>query len=270
MVSIIIINYNTFDLTCKCIQSIYNYTHDVLFEIILVDNNSTECNPDLFLKKFPLIKLIKSNENLGFSKGNNLGIKYAKGDVILLLNSDTELKENSIKKTYCDLIKKPNIGATTCRLVFQNGEVQSVCQRFPSIFYLLIELFRLHKFLSKQKAGKLLLGSFFDYKESIFVDWVWGTFFMFRASILDLMPNKKLDDKFFMYNEDMQWCWDIKKLGYKIYFNPKTEVIHYMGASLGDKQKFMNENYKLFLKHNYNLVHRILIKLLTKLVIFFS
>ncbi|MFN3315581.1 MAG: glycosyltransferase, partial [Raineya sp.] len=84
MLSIIIINYNTFSLTCKCIESILQYTQGVSYEIILVDNASTECDADKFLEFFPQITLIKSPENVGFARGNNLGLQYAKGEYILL------------------------------------------------------------------------------------------------------------------------------------------------------------------------------------------
>ena len=93
--SVIIINYNTFALTNKCIETIYQFTKGVEFEIILVDNASAECDADLFKKNFPDITLIKSTTNLGFSGGNNLGIQQASGEYILLLNSDIELTVKS-------------------------------------------------------------------------------------------------------------------------------------------------------------------------------
>ena len=95
-VSIIIINYNTFSLTCKCIESLYKYNNGFSYEIILVDNASSECDAKIFSEKFPNINLVISEKNLGFAGGNNLGIKHATGNFILLLNSDTELIENSI------------------------------------------------------------------------------------------------------------------------------------------------------------------------------
>src|SRR5690349_21603761 len=95
-VSIVIINYNTFELTCKCIASIIEKTRQVSYEIILVDNASVECKADLFLEKYPQIVLIKNSHNQGFAGGNNTGILAARGQVILLLNSDTELVNNAV------------------------------------------------------------------------------------------------------------------------------------------------------------------------------
>src|SRR4051812_12404319 len=98
-VSIIIVNYNTFELTSDCIRSVIAFTIGLEYEIILVDNASTECAPEEFLKEFPAVQLVKSETNGGFAYGNNLGIQHASGTRILLLNSDTALTEDSISKS---------------------------------------------------------------------------------------------------------------------------------------------------------------------------
>src|SRR5690348_14253877 len=123
-VSVIIINYNTFEYTCNCIQSLIDKTMGVDYEIILVDNASSECNPDLFKEKFPQIILIKNSENSGFAAGNNLGIKHAKGEFILLLNSDTVFIENSILFIYEKCKPINNLGAATIQLIFPDGTIQ--------------------------------------------------------------------------------------------------------------------------------------------------
>ena len=251
-VSIVIINYNTSALTIKCIESLYQYNNGFEYEIILVDNASVECDANLFKEKFPDIKLIKSKENLGFAGGNNLGIEHTIGEYILLLNSDTELIENSIKTSLDFYKSQNNIGALSCKLIFPDGKYQSVAQRFPSIKYKLIELFRVQKFMSKENAGKLLLGAFFDHNVTVEVDWVWGAFFMFKKSLLNKLPNNKLNDEYFMYWEDVQWCYDFVQLGYKNYYLATTKVIHKMGGSSGKKNELMDKNGKLFMQKNFN------------------
>ena len=265
-VSIIIVNYNTFKMTCDCINSIYKNTKSLSFEIILVDNDSKECDGDLFLKSFPEIILVKSNSNVGFAKGNNLGIQKATGKYILLLNSDTVLKDNAIKISIDYLENHPKAGIMSVGLVFPDGAHQSVCQRFPSIRYQLFELLRLHKLVSKKVAGRILLGSFFKYDENIKSDWVWGTYFMFRKEILELLPNKKLNDDFFMYCEDMQWCWDFRTLGYEIHYCSETQVLHYSGGSSGNRHEMMKQNNRLFLENNYSPIHRMFINFLNRLL----
>ncbi len=225
--SIIIINYNTLELTSKCIESVFRFTKNLDFEIILVDNASIECNADIFLEKFPQITLIKSSENVGFSKGNNLGLAIAKGEYILLLNSDTELVEDSISICLEKIKNNPQIGVISPKLIYPNGKIQHIAGRFPSVRYELIELFRLNKILGQ----KTLMGFYFDHKTETFTDWVWGAFFLTKRNIIDQMPNKKLPDDFFMYFEDVQWCYLIKNLGYKILYFPHTQVIHYVGSS---------------------------------------
>lgn len=250
-VSVIIINFNTFHLTTNCIASVKHFTSGITYEIIVVDNASTETNPSLLLYEFPFIKLIKSPVNVGFAKGNNLGIKEAAGKYILLLNSDTVLSDNTLFKLFEYLENNPKVGVISPRLIYPDGRHQSVAQRFPSIKYSLIEFFRLQKFLPGRRAGRLLLGAFFNHLETVKADWVWGACFMFPKSILDQLPDNKLDETYFMYFEDMQWCMDISKLGYEIHFFAGAEVIHLMGGSSGNKNSMMRENGNLFLKKNY-------------------
>jgi GT2 family glycosyltransferase len=266
-VSVIIVNYNTFTLTSQCIESIILQTESVSFEIILVDNASTEVDPDRFTDLFEgRITLIKSNENVGFAKGNNVGIKYAKGKYILLLNSDTVLRNNAILLCKQSLDALPKVAAIGARLEYPDGAVQHNCQRFPSIKYKLIELLRIQKFIASKDGGKLLLGSFFNHREFIYPDWIWGTFFMFPKSILKEMKDQKLPDDFFMYGEDLEWCMEFNKLGYHIAFNPAAVVVHYMGKSGGAKSALMKSNMNLFMMKYYNSFERKAIAWLDRLL----
>lgn len=263
-VSVIIVNFSTYKITVNCINSVRRYTHNISYEIILVDNKSGESEPEPFEILFPSVKVIRLMENVGYAKGVNVGIKAATGAYLLLLNSDTILKENSIKITHDYLLKHPEAGAVSACLVFPEGTLQSVAQRFPSIRYQIVELFRLQKFLPQHIGGKLLLGSFFNHQSNAKVDWVWGTYFMFPRNILLQLKGNKLDDNFFMYMEDMQWCKDIKSIGYEIHFCAETEVIHLMGGSSGPKQILIKENYEIFLGRHYSPVHVFLINQLNK------
>ncbi|XZF13823.1 glycosyltransferase family 2 protein [Chitinophagaceae bacterium MMS25-I14] len=262
-VSVVIINYNTLDLTEQCIRSVIKYTSGITYEIILVDNASTKEQPDRLAAVFPELKLVKSEKNLGFSGGNNLGILYASGKYILLLNSDTYLTENSLFTTFRYMEEHPQTGVLSARLIFPDGRHQAAAQRFPSVKYQLAELLRLQKLMSKKAAGRFLLGAFFDHNETVRADWVWGTYFMFRKELLNRLPDNKLDDTYFMYNEDVQWCMDIRKLGYEIHFFAGTSVVHLMGGSSGMKNDLMVQNGELFLKKNYSPLQIRLMKLLS-------
>lgn len=253
-VSIIIINYNTFEMTSDCIQSVMDKTQKVSYEIILVDNASDECSPTLFLEKFPDIELIVSDKNLGFSKGNNLGITKSKGEVILLLNSDTELQNDAISLTYNRMMNEDSIGLITSKLIYPSGVIQKQCRRFETISRLLIEQMRIHKLWSKEKRAYRLLNGYFDHESEIEVDRIWGAFFMFRKEILNSLPGNKLADTFFMYGEDNEWCYQIKTLtNYKIWYYPNAVVIHKMGGSnFGEaKNKVIMENKRIYMSKYY-------------------
>src|SRR5215203_1392638 len=249
-VSIVIVHYNTPELTRNCIESIFKHTSGLNFEVIVVDNASTTHDASELKSSFPGIILIKSEKNLGFAGGNNKGIGVASGKYLLLLNSDTLLIENTVLSAFQYLEAHSRAGAVSVKLIFPDGRQQSVAQRFPSLKYLLIELFRVQKLMPREMAGRILLGSFFDHNCNAKVDWIWGAFFMFRKELLQKMPGNILDDRYFMYAEDMQWCWDIKKMGYEIHFFAGSTVIHYMEGSSGPKNKLMKANGEDFLKRN--------------------
>ena len=183
MVSIIVVNFNTFSITKKCIYSIISNT-TVEHEIILVDNASTECDCDDFKKEFPKIKLIKSAYNCGFAKANNLGISKAEGDYILLLNSDTVLLNNAIDLSYQRLISDETIGVLACQTTGADGNYQHVIADYNTISGFLAWSFKLHKIFKTLKPRT------FDPKEEHEGDWVSGAFFFFPRKVLNSFPDK--------------------------------------------------------------------------------
>ena len=273
ILSIIILNYNTFEMTCNCIHSVLEKTKGWSIEIILVDNASTERNADDFLVRFPEIKLIKSEQNLGFSKGNNLGISRAKGTVLLLLNSDTILLNDAVSICAEELMKREEIGIITCKLRFPNSDIQHQCRRFERISLLLVELLRIHKLWSKSKRAKVLLNGYFDHETEIIADRIWGTFFMFKREILNEFPENKLADRFFMYGEDNEWCYQLAKFTSKnILYFPKAEVEHLMGGSKygseisKEKMETIQRNRKIYMNQYYGKLKTVVLDFLKKAV----
>ncbi len=260
--SIIIINYNTFDLTSKCLHSVYDNLAGIEFEVILVDNASTESDPAVFKANYPQITLVQNKENVGFAKGNNIGIQNAQGEYILLLNSDAFLKDDSTLIGIDFLKENKDVGVVTGKLIYPDGKLQHNCQSFPRFSKSLIEKTRLHKLFSQSKKSSYLQGFYFDYTQKGKPDWVWGAYFMFRKEILKKLPTHKLNDDFFMYGEDMLWCYEFRKLGYEIVYLPQIKIIHLLGGSSGKAQEWTHENHQLFLKKNYSFVHRFLLNLL--------
>ncbi len=251
--SIIIINYNTFQLTCNCIQSIIDFTKEIDYEIILVDNASTECDAELFKEKFPSIKLIINPENNGFAKGNNLGIEQAKGEFILLLNSDTYLVEDAISKTYNYHKSQKLKGAIGCKMIFPNGKIQHTARKFRSISWELLDLFRIVLYiLPYRMRAELMLGKYFKSDFNTNCDWLNGAFFMFPKSILLQLPYQKLDDRFFMYGEDHLWCWQFEQLGYSSHFFDEAIIVHINNGSTSKENQLGLR--KLMLQHELEIM----------------
>ena len=230
MVSIIIVHYNTFDLTFACVASCYKHIVSD-FEIILVDNGSSEKSLDELLTTFQRVKYVDAGGNIGFAKGNNLGIQAAKGEYILLLNSDCELTEDSITPSINYLKTHNEIGVLTCSLSFADGVKQNNFQSFPSIAGDLLEATRLFKLMNKEKFAAKYENRLLDSSKNRYCDWVWGAFFLFRKTDLLQLQKKQLSDRFFMYGEDMEWCWQFAELGKKTFYFAETVVVHHMGQS---------------------------------------
>ena len=236
LASVIIINYNTFDLTVQCIRSVLQHTHGHACEIVVVDNASPDDDPERFRQLFPDIVLVKSPENGGFAKGNNLGIAHASGDIILLLNSDTWLTEDSISKAADKLISLPQAGVLSVSLCYPDGRPQHYARRFPSLKRELLDLARpLLMLLPYRRRARLMLNQYYNGDFDVWADWVGAAFFMFRRSLLEALPGGRLDERFFMYGEDQLWCWQVSRLGLGIFNYSGTRVVHIENASAASR-----------------------------------
>lgn len=234
-VSIIIVNYNTKELLKQTIQSVMDTTKNIEYEIIVSDNNSKDGSQSMIKESFSKVMLIENKDNLGFPRGNNVAIKKAKGRYILLLNSDTMVLKNCIEQcvNYMDNDKK--IGTLGCKLVLKDGTLDHACKRgFPtpeaSLFYML----KFNKlFPENKKFGAYTMGYLND--DSINeVGSLTGAFMMVRREAIEKVG--LLDEDFFMYGEDIDWCYRIKEAGYKVIYYPKVKTIHYKGQSSKKKR----------------------------------
>lgn len=237
--SIIIINYNTFQLTCNCIDSVIKFTQDIDYEIILVDNASNECDPALFLDKFPTIKLIASKENSGFAGGNNLGIKSSKGEYILLLNSDTWLLNNAVKFSIDKMILQ-NIKVSSCRIYNTDMSIQRISVwELPSLINSVKNLIGYKKIKSiLNKKYKNPYDCEFEFEPDAII----GAYFLFNREILNYFTDYQLPDKYFMYGEDTLWCWILKEKKVTIKYYTEPEIVHVFSG---------NKNYKTAVNIGY-------------------
>jgi GT2 family glycosyltransferase len=234
LLSIIIVNFNTKNLLRKCLSAVEaDLEYDLLdkkCEVIVVDNGSADASCEMIEKKFKNVKLIRNHKNTGFASANNTGIKRAKGEYVLLLNSDTEIKKGAIFQMFKVLDNDNKIGVVGCKLRNYDNSVQQSFGYFPNLF----KVFLWMSFLDDLPFFPKLIKPYHVTDLSLYdnfheVDWVSGACFMFNKELI--RKAGLMDENIFMYGEELEWCFRIKKAGYKICFIPDAEVIHSKGAS---------------------------------------
>jgi len=229
-VSIIILSWNTKELLRNCLESL----KDLNVEIIVVDNGSTDGSVEM-LKKLQtpnsVLRTIFNQRNLGFGAGNNQALRQAQGEYLLLLNSDTVVKDKTPLKMAEFMEKHAEVGVLGCKLLNPDGSSQPSAGPFPNLGVVSVMLFAEHW------LGDLVRSSFAQTKE---VDWVMGAALMVRREVI-----KKaglMDEGIFMYMDEVEWCYRIKKSGYKVMFYPGAEITHLGGGSskTGRKDPILN------------------------------
>lgn len=239
--SIIIVSWNVEKLLKNCLQSIYSTIKDLNFEIFVVDNNSSDNSVSMVEECFPKVKVIASSINLGFAKGNNLAIKESKGRYILLLNPDTLVLNDALIKLVNYMDDAPNVGASGGKLISSDLVGVSGARHFPNLFTEVIDHSRLSILFPKSKIFGYYWMSFWDHNSTKDIDLLSGALMMIRRKAVEEVG--LLDENIFMYAEDTDWCYRIKKKGWRISFVSEIEVIHYGEKS--SKQYFdgdiMNE-----------------------------
>ncbi|MBN2571587.1 MAG: glycosyltransferase [Ignavibacteriales bacterium] len=261
-ISIVIVNFNVKDALDNCLSSIYkSNTSSHNLEIFLVDNNSFDGSVELIKKKYPHIQLIENNKNLGFSKANNIALKLVNGKYILILNPDTILEEGTFQKLIDFINNNPKTGVVTSKLIKANGKLDPACKRsFPSLRVALPRLLGLSKLFPKSRIfGKYNL-SYLDENKIHEVDAVNGAFMFMPKNVLDEVG--LFDEDYFMYGEDIDLCFRIKKKGYKIFYLPEVNTIHLKGESTRkSKISYVNNFYgamSIFVKKNLSGTNKLL------------
>ena len=252
--SVVIVNYNTREDLKNCLNSIYNSKQDVEFEVWVVDNNSKDDSAELIETEFPKAKVIKNKANLGFATANNQVIRQTDGDFVLLLNPDTIVFDDVFHKTIEFLKETPKAGMVTCKLVKPDGNLDLACRRsFPSAFDGFCRAVGLSKIFPNSRLFARYNLTFLDENQVNEVEAINGAFMMVRKRAIDDVG--LLDEDYFMYIEDLDWCFRFKQKGWKIYYVPTTNVIHLKGQSgRKDSNGMINEFFKsmeMFCRKNY-------------------
>ncbi len=233
--SIIIVSYNTKDFIRECLKSIKATSKGFGYEIIVVDNASSDNSLEMLKIKFPDVIVIKNQENIGFSKANNLGVEKSKGKYILFLNPDTVIYKDSLFKMVKFMDEHKDAGAATCKLLTPGGKLDDAAHRgFPNPWNSFSYFSGLSKlFPSSKLFGGYNLG-FLDLSKTHEIDACAGAFMIVRRE-----TGEKIgwwDEDYFFYGEDLEFCFRLKETGWKIYFVPSVSALHYKGVSGGIKK----------------------------------
>lgn len=231
-ISIVIVNWNTRQLVADCISSIKKYVHGVTYEIIVSDNGSVDGSIEM-LRSDPDVILIENNANLGFAIANNIGLRQAKGRYLLLLNSDTVLHEGGLLLSLQYMEKRPNVGMLGCRLLNRDGSLQLSCARFPD---LLTPIFRklffekiVARLIGNDKVSFASIYSEDQHLSDFNPDWMIGAFMLIKRDAYEQVGG--LDEAYFMYSEDMDWCYRFRQAGWELVYLASTKVTHFGGGS---------------------------------------
>lgn len=268
--SIIIVNYNVTQLLRKCLLSIEKYIEDILYEVIVIDNNSTDHSWKELIPEFPTVQFIYSENNEGFAKANNKAIQYAKGEYILLLNPDTEIEGFYIKDILNFADSRQKFGGLGVRMHDAEGHFlpeskRSVPDMFNSFEKLFINL--------KENNSKSYYRNDIDEHDIAETEVVTGAFLLIKKEVYEEVGG--LDETYFMYGEDVDLCYTLLMNGYKNYYYGAVSILHHKGESTikdelyldrfyGAMQIFIDKYYKkskpfqyFFLKAGLKLRHQI-------------
>jgi GT2 family glycosyltransferase len=211
------VNWNTSALLIQCLDSIYQEVPRLTFEIIVVDNGSTDDSVSAICNKFPDVRIISNDLNLGFAKANNQGLAAGRGRYFLLLNSDTLVLPDALNRLVAVADHNPGVGIIGPKLLNMDGTLQKSWATFPTFWSELIgkNFRRRHSVANSQFAYE--------------VDWIMGACMLVRSEIVTDVG--MLDEDYFMYSEETDWCYRTKRKGWKVWYLSNSEIYHLGGGS---------------------------------------
>lgn len=228
-ISVVIVSWNARSFLMECLNSLTNTTSNHTIEVIVVDNGSNDGSQELVKELFPWVRLIENDSNLGFAKANNIGIKQSSGRYIALINSDVKVLDKCLDRL-CDYFdKNPEAGILGPKILNPDMSIQWSCRKYPSIWRLLCSALWLNRFFSRIDFfnGEELTS--ISYNCTRKVDALSGCFLLVRRKAVDEVG--LLDENYFIYSEDIDWCRRFFKAGWEVVFYPGGEAIHYKSGS---------------------------------------
>ncbi len=228
-VSISIVTWNSAEEIRDCLSALADLPDN--WEVWVVDNNSGDTTVEIVRTEFPFVKLIANTDNRGFAEANNQAIKQSNSDYILLLNPDTQATAEGLIKSLEIIEENPQIGILGVKLCNDDGSLQTTCFHYPTVWKNFIDSFGLYRLFSKEKTVEMFAGEFFDHDETRKVEWVKGAFMLVRSEAI--AKAGAVPEDYFMFAEDLDFCWQIAQSGYEIWFSPAVSIKHKSNKSAG-------------------------------------
>ncbi len=258
-ISVIIVSYNTKDLIVQCVRSIMTSIKLDQFEVILVDNASSDGTVERIRQEYPGMTIIQNDRNIGYASANNQGLRMAQGKILVLLNSDTIVNPDTFYEIANGFQRNTNAGAIGPMLINDDGSIQPSFAKFLTLW----SEFLFQTFLFKFVPSPLVLGQkILPVQEALYtqshpVDWVTGACLAIRREVYEQVGG--LSGDLFMYGEDMEWCWRIRKAGFQVVYWPDARVTHLSGRSSKKNYESWIRNYTYgnlyFAYHNLKYWH---------------
>ncbi|GFE52488.1 glycosyl transferase [Roseobacter cerasinus] len=227
--SILIVNWNTREMTRDCLASVMAGLGDLAAEVILVDNASEDGSAEMVARDFPQVRLIENTENRGFAAANNQAMEVARGDLLLLLNSDTLVHGDVLAQSVAYLDAQAEVGAMGCRVLNADGSLQRTCSMFPSPLNLALDTFGLSKLPWPRFFGRYHM-RYWQRDSTRAVEVISGCYLMLRRTVVDEVG--LLDEDFFFFGEETDWCQRMRAAGWELMLAPVGEITHYGGGSV--------------------------------------
>jgi GT2 family glycosyltransferase/lipopolysaccharide/colanic/teichoic acid biosynthesis glycosyltransferase len=228
--SIIIVSYNVREFLEQALLSIHKAVKNISHEVFVVDNASSDGSADLIARKFPAVKLARNSMNLGFARANNLAIGQCRGKFICLVNPDTIVQEDTFSVLIDFLRNHPEAGAVGCKILNPDGTLQLACRRsFPTPWVAFTKITGLASLFPRSRLFGRYNLTYLNPEKTSEVEAISGSFMVIRKQAQEQIG--LLDEMFFMYGEDLDFCYRLNAAGWKIYYVPATQIIHFKGES---------------------------------------
>jgi len=262
--SIGIVNYNTRDLLQGCLKSIAAEPHFGEYEVIVVDNASSDGSLAMLASDFPAVHVVANEQNRGYAAAVNQFIKICRGAVLLVLNADIAALDGAIDKTLNFLHHHEDAGFVGCRVLNPDRSLQRSCRGFPNWINFLSENFYLYALFPKVPLFGAVFMTHFNYQSEREVDVILGAFLMVRRRVIEQIG--AMDDQFFMYAEETDWCYRAKQAGYRNLFFPGAEIIHYGEQSTRQNSVAMfielHKSHHKYIRKYHGAAYRMLVKII--------